>query len=62
MFQLTKDEYEGLRSQFETSKKARSGRRYMPYVFTEHGTLMLANVINSTTAVQASIQKVETGV
>ena len=32
---------------------------YLPYVFTEHGTVMLANVLNSDRAIQASIRKVE---
>jgi len=58
MFQLTKEETESLRSQFATSKTGRGGRRTLPYVFTEHGAVMLANVLNSPTAVQASIQVV----
>ncbi|MGH9629944.1 MAG: ORF6N domain-containing protein, partial [Bryobacteraceae bacterium] len=37
MFQLTKDESEGLRSQSATSKTGRGGRRYLPYAFTEQG-------------------------
>ena len=45
MFRLTEEEYESLRSQFATSKKG--GRRYLPYVFTEHGVLMLSSVLNS---------------
>ena len=39
-----------------TSKHGRGGRRYQPYVFTEHGALMLASVLNSEKAIQASIQ------
>jgi hypothetical protein len=31
------------------------GRRKLPFVFTEHGALMLASVLNSPTAIQASI-------
>ncbi|MCK4407165.1 MAG: ORF6N domain-containing protein [Bacteroidales bacterium] len=31
------------------------GRRKLPYVFTEHGTVMLASVLNSEIAVNASI-------
>ena len=31
------------------------GRRKLPFVFTEHGALMLASVLNSKTAIQASI-------
>jgi hypothetical protein len=58
MFQLSEKESEFLRSQIGTSKEGRGGRRYLPYVFTEHGALMLANVINSEIAVEASIQVV----
>jgi ORF6N domain len=53
-FQLTRSEFDGLRSQFVTSK-GRGGRRYLPYVFTEHGAIMAANVLNSRQAVQMSV-------
>jgi phage regulator Rha-like protein len=56
MFQLSKEEYAQLRSQFATSRWG--GRRYPPFAFTEHGTVMLASVLNSPVAVQASIQVV----
>jgi hypothetical protein len=42
-----------LRSQFATSRHG--GRRYPPYVFTEHGAIMAANVLNSRRAVQMSV-------
>lgn len=58
MFQLTAEEDENLRSQIATSKKTRGGRRYLPYVFTEHGALMAANVLSSDRAVEASVQVV----
>ena len=54
MFQLSVDEYEYLRSQFETSK-ARGGRRYLPYVFTEQGVAMLSSVLNSDRAIEINI-------
>ncbi len=58
-FRLTSREFDGLRKvlrfQFETSKSGRGGRRYLPYVFTEHGAIMVASVLNSPRAVQASI-------
>lgn len=41
-----------------TSKGGRGGRRYLPYAFTEHGAVMLASVLSSPVAVQASIQVV----
>ncbi len=37
MFQLSAEEDEGLRFQIGTSNKGRGGRRYLPFVFTEHG-------------------------
>jgi hypothetical protein len=40
------------------TSKGRGGRRKLPNVFTEHGTIMAANVLNSKTAVQASVQVV----
>jgi hypothetical protein len=55
MFQLTAAEWKTLRSQIVTSKTGRGGRRYLPYVFTEHGAVMLASVLNSDRAIQASI-------
>jgi hypothetical protein len=57
MFQLTIEECENLRSQFVTSKRgtdrsrfvnaSHGGRRYLPYVFTEHGAVMAANILHS---------------
>ncbi len=58
MFQLTKEEFEGLILQFAISKKGRGGRRKLPYVFTKHGAIMLASVLNTAIAVRASIQVV----
>lgn len=54
-FQLTKEEHEVLRSQNATSSKGHGGRRYMPYVFTEHGALQAANVLNSEKADAMSV-------
>ena len=56
MFQLTQDEWEILRSHFATAKYNVSKVRFLPRVFTEHGVLMLSNVLNSTKAVNISIQ------
>jgi hypothetical protein len=44
-----------LKSQIVISKPSRGGRRYNPYVFTEHGALQAANVLNSPQAVQMSL-------
>jgi hypothetical protein len=56
MFQLTQDEWEILRSQFVTANENISKVRFRPYVFTEHGVLMLSNVLNSKKAINMSIQ------
>ena len=58
MFQLSADEFDTLRSQFATSNSPsprRGGRRYAPRVFTEHGALMAATLLNSPRAVEVSI-------
>ena len=56
-FQLAAEELTNLRSQIATSS-FHGGRRYRPWVFTEHGALMLASVLNSGIAVQASVRVV----
>lgn len=55
MFQLTQEEAESLRFQIGISNAGRGGRRYLPYVFTEHGVAMLSSVLNSERAVQMNI-------
>jgi hypothetical protein len=71
MFQLTKEEYESLRFQFETLENSqtqkslrsqivtldsgRGGTRYLPYVFTEQGVAMLSGVVNSDKAIEMNI-------
>jgi phage regulator Rha-like protein len=57
MFQMEFQEVSCLRSQIATSK---GGRRYKPYAFTEHGAIMVANVLNSEIAIKASIMLVRT--
>ena len=56
MLQLNKEEWENLRSQNATANKNLSKVRFLPYVFTEHGVLMLSNVLNTTKAINMSIQ------
>lgn len=55
MFQVTRRERDSLRSQIATSKVGRGGRRTLPQVFTEHGAIMAATVLNSERAVQMSV-------
>ncbi|MBP9068411.1 MAG: ORF6N domain-containing protein [Bacteroidia bacterium] len=54
MFQLSENEWANLKSQFVTSSWG--GRRKLPYVFTEHGVIMLSSVLNSKRAIQVNIQ------
>ena len=73
MFQLTKEEAEGVRSrsQFATLNEDsnlrsqiatanQSMRRFLPYAFTEHGALMAANVLNSERAATMSVAIIRT--
>ncbi len=53
MFQLSKDEFNQLRSQSVTSSWG--GRRYPPYAFTEQGVAMLSSVLRSHRAVQVNV-------
>ena len=68
MFQLTKEEFDNLRFQFETSnetgilrlqnetsKNGRGGTRYLPYAFTEQGVAMLSGILNSDKAIAMNI-------
>jgi hypothetical protein len=64
-FQLTKDEYNSLRSQFATLKESsfipndKGGRgkhrKHLPYVFTEQGVSMLSAVLHSEYAIKVSV-------
>lgn len=57
-FQLSEKEKDFLRSQIVTLESHKEHWRYLPYVFTEHGAVMLAAVLRSQIAVEASIQVV----
>ena len=54
MFQISKEEFEILRSQIVTSSWG--GRRYLPYAFTEQGVAMLSSVLRSPRAVAVNIE------
>ena len=56
MFKLKQREWNILRSQIATANESISKVRFPPYVFTEHGVLMLSNVLNATKAINMSIQ------
>ena len=54
LFQLNSKEVANLRSQIATSS-SHGGRRYLPYVFTEHGAIMAATILNTPRAVHMSV-------
>ena len=54
MFQLSREEYNSLRSQFGTLKRGEH-TKYLSYVFTEQGVAMLSSVLNSERAVKVNI-------
>ena len=56
-FELSKEEFKILRSQTVTSSWG--GQRYLPFVFTEHGILQIANVIRSLRAKKMSVRIIE---
>lgn len=58
MFRLTKEEWKNLKSQNATASWG--GRRSLPYVFTEHGALMLSAILKTEQAIKASILIIET--
>ncbi|HRJ28240.1 MAG TPA: ORF6N domain-containing protein [Cyclobacteriaceae bacterium] len=58
MFQLTEKEVESMVSQNAIPSKQHLGGA-LPYAFTEHGVLMLANVLKSEQAITMSIRIIE---
>ena len=55
IFQLTRKQFDGLMLLNATSKEGRGGRRKVPFVFTEHGAIMIANVLKTKRAVRMSV-------
>lgn len=56
MFQLSYQEVRDLMSQFAISSLQHGGRRKHFYAFTEHGAVMLASVLDTKIAVNASVE------
>jgi ORF6N domain len=54
-FRLDAEEQSALISQLATSKPGRGGRRKPATVFTEHGAIMAATILNSPRAVEMSV-------
>ena len=56
MFQLNKNEWDTLMSQFVISKtEKRGGTQKLPYAFTEQGLAMLSGILNSDKAIDVNI-------
>jgi len=55
MFQLTKDEWENMSSQFVMTSRLKRPKSSMPYVFTEQGIAMLSGLLNSDIAIDTNI-------
>ena len=58
MFQLNREEWEILKSQFVTSSWG--GVRKLPYAFTEQGVAMLSSVLRSDAAIEVNIRIMRT--
>lgn len=59
-FQLTEEEYSNLRSQFViSSKNSHGGTRYLPYVLTEQGIMMLSGLLKNDIAVNVNVQIID---
>lgn len=58
MFVLTKEEYDNIREQNQTSKHGEHAK-YLPFAFTEHGVMMLSNVLKSKRAIEVSMRIID---
>ena len=58
MFQLTEDEAANLPMRSQSVTGSKRNVRYRPYAFAEHGAVMLATILKSPTAIEASLQVV----
>ncbi len=56
MFQITKNEWDLVRSQIVTASQNKRNIIALPYVFTEQGVAMLSGVLNSERAILVNIQ------
>lgn len=55
MFQLSKEEWDIMSSQFVMTSPVKRPKTAVPYAFTEHGVVMLSSVLRSETAIQVNI-------
>lgn len=59
MFELTEEEWVGLKSQNATSR-SHGGRRKLPKAFTQEGVSMLSSVLNSKQAIAVNVEIMRT--
>lgn len=55
-FRLSREELANLRPQIAASSSGHGGLRHPPFVVTEYGVVMLANVVDSPQAIAMSVQ------
>lgn len=56
MFEMTKDEWNSIRSQIVILKSGRGQHsKYLPFAFTEQGVAMLSSVLNNEKAIEINI-------
>ena len=55
MFQLAKDEWQNMSSQFVMTSRNKRPKTAIPLAFTEHGVVMLSSVLRSNIAIQTSV-------
>lgn len=56
MFELTRDEYNFLRTQFASLENGKGKfSKFNPFAFTEHGVTMLSSILNSDKAIEINI-------
>ena len=55
MFQLAKDEWQNMSSQFVMTSRNKRPKAAVPLAFTEHGVVMLSSVLRSNIAIQTSV-------
>ncbi len=53
--QKAHESHEGMGNSSQSAISSRGGRRYRPWVFTEHGAVMAANILRSDRAIQMSV-------
>jgi len=56
MFQLTKDEWQSMSSQFVMTSRSKRPKSSLPYAFTQEGVAMLSGVLHSQKAIDANVE------